>query len=157
MTTVDPTSESARSSSEDVGIPLYRVLIRLSRLLRKKTSGGELTLTQLSTLAIAEDCGPTRLGALAARIGVAAPTLSRMIESLCERELLDRAPDPHDHRATRVVLSPSGKAVLEELRERGIGYLSTRIDILDERQLAALTAVLPVLEQLAVNESPADN
>jgi DNA-binding MarR family transcriptional regulator len=152
MTTAEPTSALAGWSGEDVGISLYLVLIRLSRLLRNNSAVGELTLTQVSTLAVAEACGPTRLGGLAARMGVAAPTLSRMIENLCERGLLDRMHDLHDHRATQVVLSPAGKAVLADLRERGIDYLTTRIAILDANQLAALAAALPALEQLGVND-----
>jgi DNA-binding MarR family transcriptional regulator len=152
MTTVQPTSESAGSAGDDVGIALYRVLVRLSRLLRSNTPVGELTLTQLSTLAVVEASGSTRLGDLAAQIGVAAPSLSRMIESLCERGLVARTADSRDHRATHLVLSPSGKAALAEVRERGTGYLVSRIGALDLDQLCALAVALPALEQLGMND-----
>jgi DNA-binding MarR family transcriptional regulator len=113
---------------------------------------GGLTLTQLSTLAVVKARGPIRLGDLAVRIGVAAPSLSRMIESLCERGLVARTADSRDHRATHLVLSPSGSAALAEVRERGTGYLVSRIGALD--QLRALAAALPALEQLGMNDVP---
>jgi DNA-binding MarR family transcriptional regulator len=115
---------------------------------------GGLTLTQLSTLAVVKARGPIRLGDLAVRIGVAAPSLSRMIESLCERGLVARTADSRDHRATQVMLSPSGSAALGEVRERGTGYLVSRIGALDLDQLRALAAALPALEQLGMNDVP---
>jgi DNA-binding MarR family transcriptional regulator len=148
------TTVHSAALSEEVGVPLYRVLVRLSRLLRNTTPAGELTLTQLSTLAVVQSCGSTRLTDLASNLGIAAATTSRMIEGLCERGLVERTPDPADQRATQVTITATGEAALVRLHESGTAYLDTRLAELDADGLEALAAALPALEQLAVNETP---
>jgi DNA-binding MarR family transcriptional regulator len=155
MSSARPSESTAASSGEAIGISLYGVLVRLSRALRSHTPDGELTLMQLSTLSVVGLCGPTRLGDLAARLGIAPPTTSRMIENLVERGLVSRNPDPDDQRATLVGLTAFGEATVAKLREQGTGYLGKRLDALDPDQLRALIAALPVLEEIAANEVPA--
>jgi DNA-binding MarR family transcriptional regulator len=138
----------------ETGVPLYRVLVRLSRLLRNTTPAGELTLTQLSTLAVVQSCGSTRVTDLANHLGIAAATTSRMIENLCESGLVDRTPDEADQRATRVRITPSGEAALVRLHESGTAWLDVRLATLGQEELEALAAALPALEQLAVNDLP---
>jgi DNA-binding MarR family transcriptional regulator len=149
MTTVHPTA-----LSEEVGVPLYRVLVRLSRRLRSTTPTGELTLTKLSTLAVVRAGGASRVTDLASKLGIAAATTSRMIDSLSELGLVERTADPDDQRATRVRITASGDAALDRLHESGTAYLDTRIAELGESELKALIAALPALEQLALNENP---
>jgi len=155
MTTARPTTTSAGTEPgldpglDDTWYPLYHVLVRLSRLLRNHTPAGQLTLTQVSTLAVIEVSGPIRLGDLAVRLGITAPTTSRMVESLCEREMVGRRSDPCDQRATQVLLHPAGSAVLEALREHGTEYLVSRLAVLQDDQLRTLVAALPALERLA--------
>jgi DNA-binding MarR family transcriptional regulator len=149
---VTPASSSCEAA---VGIPLYGLLVRLSRALRGNTPAGELTLMQLSTLSVVGLCGPTRLGDLAARLGIAPPTTSRMIENLCERGLVSRKPDPDDQRATQIVLTASGEAAVAKLREQGTGYVAARLAALDPDQLRALVSALPALEELAANDTRA--
>jgi DNA-binding MarR family transcriptional regulator len=149
MTTVQPTALSA-----EVGVPLYRVLVRLSRRLRSTTPIGELTLTKLSTLAVVRASGACRVTDLASKLGIAAATTSRMIDNLSELGLVGRTPDPADQRATRVRITASGEAALDRLHESGTAYLDARLAELGEAELQALVAALPALEQLALNEIP---
>ena len=150
-----PATPASSSCEAAVGIPLYGLLVRLARALRGNTPAGELTLMQLSTLSVVGLCGPTRLGDLAARLGIAPPTTSRMIENLCERGLVSRKPDPDDQRATQIVLTASGEAAVAKLREQGTGYVAARLEVLDPDQLRALVSALPALEELAANEARA--
>lgn len=152
MSSARPSVSPVTSSGEAIGIPLHGLLVRLSRVLRGNTAAGELTLTQLSTLSVVGLCGPTRLGDLATRLGIAPATTSRMIDNLAERGLVSRTPDPDDQRANQIVLTALGEAAVAKLREQGTGYLGTRLDVLDPDQLRALVAALPALEALAMNE-----
>ncbi|NMH96274.1 MarR family winged helix-turn-helix transcriptional regulator [Pseudonocardia acidicola] len=138
-----PTSESAELAGR-----LRIALSRLAQILRASDSGTGVTPTRLATLAILETSGPIRVGSLAERIGISAPTMSRIVDCLHERDLIRRAPDPDDLRATRVSISAGGVALLEELRHRSTGRLADRIGRLDPDRLAVLTAALPVLEEL---------
>jgi len=89
------------------------------------------------------------MGELAARLGISAPTVSRLVDHLAELGFLERVADEDDHRATRVCLSPAGRDGLAAVREHGAGLLAHRIATLDDAERAALERALPVLERLA--------
>jgi DNA-binding MarR family transcriptional regulator len=107
-----------------------------------------MTPGRLTALAVLAADGPLRMGELAARLGISAPTVSRLVDCLAERGLIERVTDPADHRATRVGLSAEGVVGLASVREHGEGMLADRIAALDAAELSALCAALPVLEGL---------
>jgi len=90
-------------------------IVRIQRQLRAR-SGSDITPSQASALARIELDGPLRLGALAELEGTTAATTSRVIDSLSDRDLIERVPDPLDGRASLVQLSPEGGALVHELR-----------------------------------------
>lgn len=120
---------------------------RLSRRLRVEAAD-EVPPLQLSTLVTLERDGPLRLGELARREAVTAPTMSRVLVSLDERNALLRRSDPADGRSVIVSLSPEGQAIIDRTRERRTEVLTRRFDRLDADQQAALRAALPALEAL---------
>ena len=83
------------------------------------------------------------MGELAARLGISAPTVSRLVDHLAELGFLERVADEDDHRATRVRLSPEGLAGLAAVREHGAGRLAERIAALDDAERAASSARCP--------------
>jgi hypothetical protein len=50
--------------------------------------------SQSSALSRIEQAGPVRLGSLAELEGTTAATMSRVIDSLADRQLIERVPDP---------------------------------------------------------------
>ncbi len=128
-----------------------RLRIAAGRLAREATAAGRhdgMTPSRLAALAVLAEYGPLRVGALAERVGISAPTTSRLVDCLEERGLIVRTTDPDDHRAIRVSLSAGGAAGLYSVRELGTGLLAERISRLTPEGLAALAAALPVLEEL---------
>lgn len=127
-----------------------RLRVVSGRLARRGTTGGDvLTPTRLAALAVLEAEGAIRIGALAERVGISPPTTSRLVESLVERGLVICTPDPDDHRAVRVGLSPSGAAGLLDVRRQGAGDLAERLTRLGPEALDVLEAAMPLLEELA--------
>lgn len=115
----------------------------------------EVTPTRLVTLATLKDHGPLRTGDLAARMGISAPSVSRLADVLAEAGLVRRERDRSDARVQRLALSPQGAKLLAARRREGDTRLYARLAALDGTQLAALTAALPVLEELAGDRAPA--
>jgi DNA-binding MarR family transcriptional regulator len=120
---------------------------RLQRQLRGR-SVGELTLSQMSALVSLEQHGPLRAGDLAARESVSAPTMTRILAVLEERELVAREVDPADRRASSVVLTESGAAVLGALRRERTAFLVDRLGRLDADERRQLSDAVSVLERL---------
>ena len=107
---------------------------------------------QLSALVTVEEHGPLRLTELARREAVTAPTMSRVLAALDEQGLVVRASDPQDARGVLVSLSPSGAARLAEVRSHRTALIARRLARLDDEQRALLTAALPALEALLVDD-----
>ncbi len=66
-----------------------------------------MTVAQAATLE-ALSKGALRLGELGTRLGIAPSTLSRNLDRLVERGLVERGPDPDDRRAQRAALTAEG-------------------------------------------------
>jgi DNA-binding MarR family transcriptional regulator len=123
-------------------------LVRIQRQLRSRTAQ-DITPSQASALARIEQDGPLRLGTLAELEGTTAATMSRVSDSLEERTLIERVPDPLDGRASLVRLSPEGGALLATLRARNTEALRAALDELGDDERAALRTAIPVLERLS--------
>ena len=141
----------ADSTAQDMTARLYVAIGRLSRSLRRSgTPGlGHGSLSALSTLI---SCGEMRLGDLAAKEGVAAPTMSRIVAGLVETGYVQRTPDPADRRAWLVAATGEGERMVSGVRSTRVQELRRRIERLDEDQRHALMAALPALEQLLLEE-----
>ena len=70
---------------------------------QKRVDG--MTPSRMTALAVLATEEPLRMGELAARLGISAPTVSRLVDHLAELGFLERVADEDDHRATRVRLS----------------------------------------------------
>ncbi|HEY7927821.1 MAG TPA: MarR family transcriptional regulator [Candidatus Dormibacteraeota bacterium] len=127
---------------------LRLAVARLSRRLRRPGLG-ELSQSQLSALATVARCMPVRLGDLATREGVSASTLSRLVDSLVERNMVIRVRDADDARSSQVSATPDGMAFLEDLRRNGTTLIYGALRSLRDTDRAAVLAALPALEKLA--------
>jgi DNA-binding MarR family transcriptional regulator len=121
---------------------------RLARALRRAGSA-DLTAGQLSALAVLEREGPLRLGDLAAREGVAAPTMTRVVGSLEERGLVRRRADPRDGRAHLVAVTGDGAELVSGVRGDRAAAIAERLGRLPETQRRALLDALDALDALA--------
>jgi DNA-binding MarR family transcriptional regulator len=147
-------ADRAVTVTADVGPPTIDVtrlrvaIARVSRSLRRHELAG-LTPTQLSALATVEQAGPLRLGDLAAAEKIAPSTLTRLVTVLEERGYVERQPVPGDARASTLVVTPDGHAILEQIRRESTILLADHLRTLSPDELTALAGALPALERIA--------
>lgn len=143
----------ARGASHDGTPPqidaarLRMALSRLNRALRRHGLAG-LTPTQLSALATVGQCGPLRLSDLAAAEGIAPSTLTRLVTALEDSGYVQRNAVPGDARSSLLVITPEGRAVIDQIRQDSTLMLAGMLEQLTAGQRAAIAAALPALEQL---------
>ena len=123
-------------------------IVRIQRQLRAR-SGSDITPSQSSALARIEQDGPLRLGALAEQEGTTAATMSRVIDSLADRDLIERVPDPLDGRASLVQLSPEGGALVHELRAGYTEALRNALSELSPAERKVIRDTIPVMARLS--------
>jgi DNA-binding MarR family transcriptional regulator len=124
---------------------------RLARQLRQHSPGG-LSPSQWSALVTVEDKRSLRIGDLAEREGVSAPTATRLVASLEEAGLLTRTTDPADRRTAYVALTTAGRDKLEWARGVRTASLAQRLSAMPEEDVRRLVELLPLLESFLVNE-----
>jgi DNA-binding MarR family transcriptional regulator len=150
---VDVTTVETEVMAHEDTARLYLAVGRLSRLLRRFGAGSaELGHGAVSALFNLVRHGSMRLGDLAAKEGVAPPTLSRMVASLVDSGYVRREPDPHDGRAFLVSPTEAGEQVVSGLYSTRLMELQRRLDRLSAEQVRLLEAALPVLEELVAED-----
>lgn len=128
-------------------------VMRLARQLRFRNASSPVSLTQLSALTTLANEGAMTPGALAIRERVRPPSMTRVIASLADEGLVDRAPHPVDGRQVLVSVSAAGAELVRAARQARQEWLAERLATLDDAQRETLRSASDLISTL-VDESP---
>jgi len=128
-------------------------LARISRMIERQVSSGDLTRTQISVLGSVARRGPLGVSELAGIEGLNPTMLSRVLTKLEAAELVERTVDEADRRAVRVEATASGTALYRRLREERSRLLATKLELIPAESAARILAALPALEEFAAELS----
>lgn len=128
-------------------------VMRLARQLRFRNASSPVSLTQLSALTTLANEGAMTPGALAIRERVRPPSMTRVIASLADEGLVDRAPHPVDGRQVLVSVSQAGAELVRAARRARQEWLADRLATLDDAQRDILRSASDLISTL-VDESP---
>ena len=122
-------------------------LVRKLRLLeRQEMACCGVPVSQAMVLqALHKSGGSLRMGDVAALLGVAQSTATRLVEPLVEQECVGRAPAPEDGRVVMIALTPKGQRWAEDALA---GSLRWSEDVLGRIPEARRPEVLEALEAL---------
>lgn len=121
---------------------------RLKELLHRELLSAECTVTQARTLATLRREGSMRLTDLAQAQLVTQPSMSILVARMEGRGLVEKLPDPTSPRATRISITMTGQALLDELLARRTEVLRDRLEALTDEELEQLSAALPALQKV---------
>jgi len=85
--------------------------------------------------------GPRQID-LARRLSIAAPTLTKMLNALQKKELVERIDEPGDGRSVRVFLTKKGRDIRTEVERRWIDLEAECLTALNETERLVLLEVL---------------
>jgi len=135
------------ASNGDV-LRLYQALARITRSLRRGNPDAAIGHGAFSALATLVTDGEQRAGRLAEIEGISPPAMTRLLNYLEEHGYVARRPDPSDRRASVVVASDAGRALVLSGRAERLRALQERCDQLSPDDHTRLLEALPVLEAL---------
>ena len=127
--------------SDSLGYALRRAQVRAYEMFFEMLGPLELSparLTALSIIAMAPDINQA---ALARRLNVAGPSGMKLIDALEGAGFIQRRDVVGDRRRYSLVLTPSGRSMLDTLRERLAAYearLAQRLSVGERQQLMTL-------------------
>jgi len=107
---------------------------------------GTARMEALST--IARSAEPSAQIAIAKRIGIEGPTLTRMLDTLEAEGLVIRQPDPRDRRTKLITLTPAGEKALEEISAVMHAFRAKVLQTLSDGELDQVNEVTDKLMRL---------
>lgn len=122
---------------------------RLTRRLRQQHPDHDLTLTQISALAIIWREGPITAGELAQREQVRPPSITRVVDGLEAAQMVVRKDNPADGRQVLVEITQDGIARMESYVEAREAWLAQQLRDLPAKDQEILHRAAVILNDLA--------
>ncbi len=129
-------------------VEAFLALQRTASLLMQKFSQNlrayELTPTQYNVLRILRGARPEALtcSTIGDRLVTPGPDVTRLVDRLVRRGLVDRRRDSHDRRVVRVRIDAAGVSLLAQLDAKVLAWIEVLLGPLPEDELASLIALL---------------
>ena len=120
---------------------LYRAQVTVFRQLRAEFPAGEVTLTEYDVLfnLYRQPERRARIRDLTPQLLLSQPSVSRLIERLAGRGLVERSGDPSDARGTMVALTDSGVECFRRVGAQHSAWIADRMSVLEPDELRRLT------------------
>jgi DNA-binding MarR family transcriptional regulator len=144
------TPESAAHHVLDVVPGVTRAI----RLEFRKQRSADLSVPQFRVLAYTNSNSGTSLSALADHIGLTLPSMSKLVDGLVERGLMQREDHAEDRRRICLKLTPQGVQRLEQANIHTQTYLSDKLAGLDESDLATISQAMQILGAVFITDRP---
>ncbi|GAA5066099.1 MarR family winged helix-turn-helix transcriptional regulator [Nocardia callitridis] len=141
-------SSQVRALAGDLSL----AVVRLARHLRGRRADAQISLTQLSALATLAREGSMTPGALAQKERVQPPSMTRVIASLTDLELVQRQPHPTDGRQIIVSLADAGRALIADENSAREAWMTERLSTLTADQLEVIAGAVEIMRQLVDEE-----
>jgi DNA-binding MarR family transcriptional regulator len=133
---------------EAVADRLHSAALHLLRRLRTEDDALGVSPPRLSALSVVVFAGPIGIGALAAAEGVAAPTMTRLVDGLERDGLVRRRSDPADARGVLVEPTTTGKRILTKGRRQRVRTLAEGLAGLTSEEWADVGRGAEVIERV---------
>lgn len=137
------------SSNDALADELVLISVKLVRRLRAMDPSPVLSPAESSALAVLIFAGDLTLGELARYEGVKAPTMTRLVQNLEQRDVIRRVRDSNDARIFRVSATTPGKKLFAAGQKRRLQPLIRKLALLTDAERASLVKAMPSLRKIA--------
>ena len=127
---------------------LHSGAIRVLRLVRAEDAQAGIGPAQLSALSVLVFAGEKTVGELAALEQVQPPTMSRIVDGLVQKKLVERVSSASDRRTVQITATPAGRKLLLAGRDRRVRALAKRFDKLSEKEVETLLAAAEIMKRI---------
>jgi DNA-binding MarR family transcriptional regulator len=127
---------------------LHSAAIRLLRLVRSEDAQSGIGPAQLSALSVLVFGGAKTVSELATLEQVRPPTMSKIVDGLARKKLVQRVEDEADRRAVRVSTTAKGEKLMLAGKERRVKTLAARFETLPSSDLKTLRAAAELMLKL---------
>lgn len=130
---------------------LLEVAPSITRAIREQMRAhraAELSVAQFRVLAYINRHAGASLSEVADHIGLALPSMSKLVDALVARKLVGRAFDTMDRRRVTLTLTPRGRSILDKARRATRAFLTAQLAECSRAELETLVAAMDILRPL---------
>src|SRR6266481_4327178 len=127
---------------------LHSGAIRVLRMVRAEDAQAGIGPAQLSALSVLVFAGEKTVGELAALEQVRPPTMSRIVDGLVQKKLVERVSSSSDRRSVQVTATPAGRKLLLAGKARRVRALAKRFESLTRHEVETLHAAAQIMARL---------
>jgi DNA-binding MarR family transcriptional regulator len=139
---------SENSSRVETADLLHSASIRLLRLVRTEDAQAGIGPAQLSALSVLVFGGAKTVTELATLEQVRPPTMSRIVDGLVKKRLVQRVDDAADRRTVRVSATTRGEKLMQAGKARRVKALAGRFEAMSAADLKTLHAAAQLMLRL---------
>jgi DNA-binding MarR family transcriptional regulator len=139
---------SGNLSQTETAELLHSAAIRLLRMVRVEDAQAGIGPAQLSALSVLVFGGAKTVSELAALEQVRPPTMSRIVDGLAKKKLVQRVEDEADRRTVRVSATAKGEKLMQAGKARRVKALAARFEALSVADLKTLHAAAQLMLKL---------
>jgi DNA-binding MarR family transcriptional regulator len=130
---------------ESLGFALHRTYMRMKVLSARRLRSHGLTPDQFAVLATLWDNPGLSQGEIARLLIKDAPNVTRIVDRLEHKELVERREDPSDRRAYRIYPTRSGRALHKTLGQKVLDLRAEMFQSLTDKEQANMRKLLDKL------------
>ncbi len=127
------------------------LLVRTMRAQMRSQGARDLSLVEFRTLAFVGRKDAATLSDLKDHIGLSLPSMSKIVNSLVQQNLMRRTTSSSDRRCMALSLTPRGRQLHTAARAQTQRYLAARLAALPARQRTEVAAAFRLLRVLFTN------
>jgi DNA-binding MarR family transcriptional regulator len=139
---------SANLSKLETAEVLHSAAIRVLRMVRTEDAQAGIGPAQLSALSVLVFVGAKTVSELATLEQVRPPTMSRIVEGLAQKKLVQRVDDEADRRTVRVSATTKGEKLMQAGKARRVKALAERFEKLSAGDVKTLFAAAQLMLRL---------
>ncbi len=124
---------------------LHSAAIRLLRMVRVEDAQAGIGPAQLSALSVLVFGGAKTVSELAMLEQVRPPTMSRVVDGLAKKKLVQRVEDAEDRRTVRLSATAKGEKLMQAGKARRVKALAARFEALSAAELKTLHAAAQLM------------
>jgi len=127
---------------------LHSGAIRVLRMVRAEDAQAGVGPAQLSALSVLVFAGEKTVGELAALEQVRPPTMSRIVDGIVQKKLVERVSSSSDRRSVQITATPAGRKLLLAGKARRVRALAKRFEGLTRHEVETLHAAAQIMARL---------
>ncbi len=132
---------------------LFTAQSRLLRRFQGQDAFTEVSLSEYDLLyTLSKRDGPIRMGELGCSVLLSQPGLSRLVDRLVRRGLVERGPDPADGRSVLIRLSEAGRVVQKQVGRRHARHVAEAMSVLNAEEQRLLRSLATRLAATAAGQ-----